>query len=161
MNRYKLLRGFKVNYIPGWDCHGLPIELKALQKLQSEAGDASDALSPVRTREVARFFAEDAIKHQQQDCARWGVLADWEDPEQWYRTMDKEYEAVQLGGLRWCGPGASARALMHACLGPAAQACSPTSWRAASSTAAASRCTGRPALGRRWRRRSWSTWTTT
>lgn len=96
INRYKLLRGFRVQFVPGWDCHGLPIELKALQQLQAGGERDHESLGPVRVRQLARKFAEDAIAQQQLDFARWGVMADWTDPAAWYRTMDRDYEAAQL-----------------------------------------------------------------
>eukprot|EP00698_Gefionella_okellyi_P023662 TRINITY_DN8146_c0_g1_i1.p1 TRINITY_DN8146_c0_g1~~TRINITY_DN8146_c0_g1_i1.p1 ORF type:complete len:989 (+),score=182.70 TRINITY_DN8146_c0_g1_i1:27-2969(+) len=89
--RYQLLRGKHVNFIPGWDCHGLPIELKALEGL----GQKSRAdLSPMDIRRRARAVAETAIADQAASFQRWGVMADWKNP---YLTMDKEYEAAQIG----------------------------------------------------------------
>ncbi|KAM9707648.1 isoleucine--tRNA ligase, mitochondrial isoform 2-T2 [Menidia menidia] len=86
-NRFELLRGRQVHYVPGWDCHGLPIELKALGEL------GTSGLSPLQIRQKAREFAEKAIARQKAAFQRWGVMADW---EQCYQTFDGTYEAAQL-----------------------------------------------------------------
>lgn len=84
-----MMRGYKVSYVPGWDCHGLPIELKALADL----GDKADNLTPMEIRSRAKAFAEKAIEKQKASFIRWGVMADW---EKCYCTFDKNYEAKQL-----------------------------------------------------------------
>ncbi|XP_077977648.1 isoleucine--tRNA ligase, mitochondrial-like [Glandiceps talaboti] len=89
LNRYKLLQGFKVHYIPGWDCHGLPIEIKAL----SLKPEDFNKLSPQEIRHTARKFAEKTIKTQMKAFKRWGVMADWNNC---YYTFDKEFEVSQL-----------------------------------------------------------------
>ncbi|XP_051942638.1 isoleucine--tRNA ligase, mitochondrial isoform X2 [Hippocampus zosterae] len=86
-NRFEMLRGRRVHYIPGWDCHGLPIELKALGEL-----GATD-LRPLQIRRKARQFAKGAIERQKAAFQRWGVMADW---GQCYYTYDGAYEATQL-----------------------------------------------------------------
>uniref|UniRef100_A0A4W6C333 isoleucine--tRNA ligase n=1 Tax=Lates calcarifer TaxID=8187 RepID=A0A4W6C333_LATCA len=86
-NRFEMLRGRQVHYIPGWDCHGLPIELKALGEL------GTSGLSPLQIRQKAREFAEGAIARQKAAFQRWGVMADW---DQCYYTFDGVYEAAQL-----------------------------------------------------------------
>ncbi|XP_061157054.1 isoleucine--tRNA ligase, mitochondrial isoform X1 [Syngnathus typhle] len=86
-NRFEMLRGRQVHYVPGWDCHGLPIELKALGEL-----GAVD-LSPLQIRRQARQFANGAIERQKAAFQRWGVMADW---AQCYYTYDGTYEAAQL-----------------------------------------------------------------
>ncbi|XP_017331151.1 isoleucine--tRNA ligase, mitochondrial isoform X2 [Ictalurus punctatus] len=86
-NRFEMLRGRKVSYVPGWDCHGLPIELKALGEL-----DATH-LSPLQIRQKAREFAESAVASQRAAFERWGVMADWENC---YYTFNGPYEAAQL-----------------------------------------------------------------
>ncbi|XP_055010835.1 isoleucine--tRNA ligase, mitochondrial isoform X2 [Boleophthalmus pectinirostris] len=86
-NRFEMLRGRQVHYIPGWDCHGLPIELKALGEL------GTSGLSPLQIRHKAREFAEKAIARQKAAFQRWGVMADW---DQCYFTYDGTYEAAQL-----------------------------------------------------------------
>ena len=93
-NRYQLLNGKRIDYIPGWDCHGLPIELKALQNLSQ---DEREKLSPGEIRELAREVAIEAIEGQRNDFKRWGVMADWRDvQDNNYTTMNKEYEFAQL-----------------------------------------------------------------
>lgn len=86
-NRFEMLRGRQVHYIPGWDCHGLPIELKALGDM------GTSGLSPLQIRQKAREFAEGAIARQKAAFQRWGVMADW---DQCYYTFDGNYEAAQL-----------------------------------------------------------------
>ncbi|XP_010766358.1 isoleucine--tRNA ligase, mitochondrial [Notothenia coriiceps] len=86
-NRFEMLRGRQVHYIPGWDCHGLPIELKALGEL------GTSGLGPLEIRQKAREFAEGAIARQKAAFQRWGVMADW---DQCYYTYDGVYEAAQL-----------------------------------------------------------------
>ncbi|KAM6913231.1 isoleucine--tRNA ligase, mitochondrial isoform 2-T2 [Xenentodon cancila] len=86
-NRFELLRGRQVHYVPGWDCHGLPIELKALGEL------GTSGLSPLQIRQKAREFAEGAIARQKAAFQRWGVMADW---DRCYYTFDGTYEAAQL-----------------------------------------------------------------
>ncbi|KAM8834264.1 isoleucine--tRNA ligase, mitochondrial [Synchiropus picturatus] len=86
-NRFEMLRGRQVHYVPGWDCHGLPIELKAL----GQAGPGG--LSPLQIRRKARTFAEAAAARQKAAFQRWGVMADW---DHCYYTYDGSYEAAQL-----------------------------------------------------------------
>uniref|UniRef100_A0A4W5R3S2 isoleucine--tRNA ligase n=1 Tax=Hucho hucho TaxID=62062 RepID=A0A4W5R3S2_9TELE len=86
-NRFEMLRGKQVHYVPGWDCHGLPIELKALGEL------GTSGLSPLQIRQKAREFAEGAIARQRAAFQRWGVMADW---DKCYYTFDGTYEAAQL-----------------------------------------------------------------
>lgn len=89
INRYKLMRGFKIKYIPGWDCHGLPIEHKALQQLDAKS------LSPTQIRQVSQKLAAKAIRQQRNDFEKWAILADW-DHDAIYATMNPDYEAKQL-----------------------------------------------------------------
>ena len=92
--RYKLGQGYKVNYVPGWDCHGLPIELKAIEQHASlEAGDARNATKAVNVREAARKLAADAVEEQKKAFRQWGIMADWQNA---WKTMDKGYEIAQL-----------------------------------------------------------------
>ncbi|XP_069787334.1 isoleucine--tRNA ligase, mitochondrial isoform X2 [Narcine bancroftii] len=84
-----MMRGYRVHFIPGWDCHGLPIELRAL----AECGDQAKMLSPIEIRTKAREFAERTIERQRSAFIRWGVMADWDNC---YYTFDKQYEAKQL-----------------------------------------------------------------
>ncbi|CAO3658029.1 unnamed protein product [Umbelopsis ramanniana] len=89
--RYKLLQGHKVHYTPGWDCHGLPIELKALEKLKAKD---SKNLLPSEIRKVARERALLEVEKQKKDFMSWGVMGDWDKP---YLTLNKDFEIRQLG----------------------------------------------------------------
>jgi isoleucyl-tRNA synthetase len=115
----KTLSGFDTPYIPGWDCHGLPIELMVEKKV-GKVGHKVDAF---KFRELCRKYADSQIKLQIADFKRLGVLGDWENP---YRTMDFQTEAdivrslgriVEKGHLRkgekpvhWCPDCGSALA---------------------------------------------------
>ncbi|CAH9142186.1 unnamed protein product [Cuscuta epithymum] len=90
INRYKLLQNHKVKYVPGWDCHGQPIELKVLQSLDD---DARRELTPQKLRAMAAKFAKNTVKSQMASFKRYGVWADWDHP---YLTLDPEYEAAQI-----------------------------------------------------------------
>lgn len=90
INRYKLLQNYKVHFVPGWDCHGLPIELKVLQSMDKEA---RNNLTPLKLRAKAAKFAKDTVKTQMSSFKRFGVWADWNNP---YLTLDSEYEAAQI-----------------------------------------------------------------
>ncbi|MBW4635200.1 MAG: isoleucine--tRNA ligase [Iphinoe sp. HA4291-MV1] len=91
INRYQLLRGLKVRYVPGWDCHGLPIELKVLQNMKSAE---RQNLTPLQLRHKAKEFALSAVNEQRKSFKRYGVWGDWEHP---YLTLNPEYEAAQIG----------------------------------------------------------------
>jgi len=91
INKYQLLQGRKVRYVPGWDCHGLPIELKVLQAMKPEE---RRNLTPIELRQRAKTWA---IEQQQQQCSsfmRYGVWGDWSHP---YLTLTPDYEAAQIG----------------------------------------------------------------
>ncbi|XP_027116024.2 isoleucine--tRNA ligase, chloroplastic/mitochondrial isoform X1 [Coffea arabica] len=90
INRYKLLQNFKVQYVPGWDCHGLPIELKVLQSLDEVT---RKELTPLKLRKKAAKFATATVKAQMASFRRYGVWGDWDHP---YLTLDPEYEAAQI-----------------------------------------------------------------
>ncbi|MGK7944013.1 MAG: isoleucine--tRNA ligase [Microcystaceae cyanobacterium] len=91
INKYKLLQGYKVRYVPGWDCHGLPIELKVLQSMKSKE---RQGLTPLKLRQKARDFAVETQQKQAEGFKRYGVWGDWEHP---YLTLTPEYEAAQIG----------------------------------------------------------------
>ncbi|WP_298615531.1 isoleucine--tRNA ligase [uncultured Thermosynechococcus sp.] len=91
INKYQLLRGRKVYYRPGWDCHGLPIELKVLQTLKPEE---RAQLTPLTLRQRAKDFALKTVAEQKQSFQRYGVWGDWEHP---YLTLTPDYEAAQIG----------------------------------------------------------------
>ncbi len=88
--KYKTLRGFDVPYVPGWDCHGLPIESKVTQQLREQGNTAADAAT-IRT--ACDAYARKFIGIQREQFKRLGVFGDWENP---YLTLDKEYEADEL-----------------------------------------------------------------
>ncbi len=90
INKYKLLRGYKVRYVPGWDCHGLPIELKVLQKMKSKE---RQNLSPLQLRQKASEFARQTMEEQREGFQRFGIWGDWNNP---YLTLAPEYEAAQI-----------------------------------------------------------------
>ena len=85
----RTLDGFDSPYIPGWDCHGLPIELQ-VEKKHGRPGVKLDAQA---FRAACRAYAEEQIELQRRDFKRLGVLGDWDHP---YRTMSPRYEAQQL-----------------------------------------------------------------
>lgn len=91
INRYQLLKGRKVRYVPGWDCHGLPIELKVLQNLKSAE---RQNLTPLQLRQKAKEFALATIDDQRQNFKRYAIWGDWDNP---YLTLQPEYEAAQIG----------------------------------------------------------------
>lgn len=88
----KGLSGFDSPYIPGWDCHGLPIELKVEQIV----GKPGEKISAAQFREECRKYAYEQIEAQKKDFIRLGVLGDWEKP---YLTMDYKTEANTIRAL--------------------------------------------------------------
>ncbi len=84
--RYKSLRGFRTPYVPGWDCHGLPIEQKVMRGLQAENKQVSTA----EMRSLCDAFSEGWIATQTKQFKRLGVLADWKNE---YKTKAPAYEA--------------------------------------------------------------------
>lgn len=88
----KLMAGFDAPYVPGWDCHGLPIEL-AVEKKHGKVGVKLDAK---QFRAQCRTYASEQIAGQSKDFQRLGVLGDWKTP---YRTMDFAFEAEMLRSL--------------------------------------------------------------
>mmetsp|Transcript_7003 Transcript_7003/g.15470 ORF Transcript_7003/g.15470 Transcript_7003/m.15470 type:complete len:1084 (+) Transcript_7003:54-3305(+) len=90
INRYQLLKGKQVHYVPGWDCHGLPIELKVLQGMKSKE---RQGLTPIKLRERAAEFAKETVKKQSESFQRYGVYGDFDHP---YLTLQPEFEAAQI-----------------------------------------------------------------
>ena len=88
--KYKTLRGFSAPYVPGWDCHGLPIEFKVTQEMR-KAGDTSADAATIR--KACEAYARKYIDIQREQFKRLGVLGDWDNP---YLTLNKEYEADEL-----------------------------------------------------------------
>ncbi|MGH7251613.1 MAG: isoleucine--tRNA ligase, partial [Nitrospiraceae bacterium] len=85
----KTMAGSHAPYVPGWDCHGLPIEHQVLKEL----GDKKKDLDALAIRKLCRDYAEKYFKIQRDEFKRLGVLGDWEHP---YLTMDPAYEATIL-----------------------------------------------------------------
>jgi len=110
--KYKTMRGFDALYVPGWDCHGLPIEHACLK----EMGKRKDEVERVAFRREARKYAEKFIDIQREEFKRLGVFGEWGKP---YLTMDFEYQAAiaesflkiyekgyieqRLKPVPWCG----------------------------------------------------------
>jgi isoleucyl-tRNA synthetase len=88
--KYKTIRGFSAPYIPGWDCHGLPIEFKVSQDMRKASDTSADAST---IRKACEVYARKYIDLQRTQFKRLGVLGDWENP---YLTLNKEYEADEL-----------------------------------------------------------------
>ncbi|HEX9113164.1 MAG TPA: isoleucine--tRNA ligase, partial [Nitrospirota bacterium] len=110
--KFKTMEGFRSPYVPGWDCHGLPIEHQVLKSL----GPKKEGMSQIEIRRLCREYAEKFIDVQREEFKRLGVFGDWDHP---YLTMDFSYEAaivrelgkfVAAGGVYkgkkpvyWCG----------------------------------------------------------
>lgn len=85
----KTMEGYRAPYVPGWDCHGLPIEHQVLKDL----GDKKKSLSKGEIRQRCRAYAEKFVAIQREEFQRLGVLGDWTHP---YMTMTPDYEAAIL-----------------------------------------------------------------
>ncbi|MGH7847052.1 MAG: isoleucine--tRNA ligase [Candidatus Binatia bacterium] len=91
--KYKNMTGYWAPYIPGWDCHGLPIELQ----VEKNIGRARKlALSKPEIRRLCKEYAEKFIDIQRTEFMRLGILGDWHNP---YRTIDHSYEAAEVREL--------------------------------------------------------------
>lgn len=112
--RSNLGRGRHVEYRPGWDCHGLPIELKALQAhretsvnqaknsltdspAKEAASAAESGLGPLGIRKAAQELARKTVEEQKNAFRSWGVMGDWDAS---YKTMDPDFELRQLAVFR-------------------------------------------------------------
>ena len=109
--KVKTMSGYDAPYVPGWDCHGLPIE----HQVDKLLGKAKRDMTPVQIREKCREYAEKYVGIQREEFVRLGVLGDWDNP---YLTMSRDYEVgtvkefakfVANGGLyrgfkpvHWC-----------------------------------------------------------
>ena len=93
--KYKTLQGFSAPYVPGWDCHGLPIEFKVSQEIRKSSGTGVSPVSfdPATIRKACEAYARKYIDIQREQFKRLGVLGDWDNP---YLTLNKEYEADEL-----------------------------------------------------------------
>ncbi|MBQ8297867.1 MAG: isoleucine--tRNA ligase [Ruminococcus sp.] len=87
--KYKNMSGFCAPYVPGWDTHGLPIELKAMKEIGVENG----AIPPVELRKHCRDYAMTHVDNQMKQFKRLGSLGDYDDP---YLTLRHDYEARQI-----------------------------------------------------------------
>ncbi|GAJ10275.1 unnamed protein product, partial [marine sediment metagenome] len=83
----KQMDGYDVPYVPGWDCHGLPIELQ----VDHELGDKKKGMTQSEIRKRCRWFADRFIKIQRDEFKRLGILGEWDRP---YLTMSYNYEAT-------------------------------------------------------------------
>ena len=83
----KQMDGFDAPYVPGWDCHGLPIE----HKVDQELGGRKRSMSQVEVRKYCRQYAEKFVDIQRKEFRRLGVLGEWDNP---YLTMSYDYEAT-------------------------------------------------------------------
>ena len=88
--RFQLSQGKIVDYVPGWDCHGLPIELKALETRH----DLAQQQNAIGIRKVARGLAQKAMENQKKSFKEWGIMADWNNA---WKTMQKRFQISQLG----------------------------------------------------------------
>lgn len=107
--RSKTWSGFDAPYVPGWDCHGLPIEA-VVEKLYGKN------IAPSRFRELSRQYAAEQIQRQKKDFIRLGVMGDWEHP---YITMDFKTEAEivrNMGEIYKQGYLVKGRKPIHFCL---------------------------------------------
>jgi isoleucyl-tRNA synthetase len=98
------MMGYWTPYIPGWDCHGLPIEIQ----VDKELGAKKAQMNKLEIRRAARKHAEKFLALQREDFKRLGILGEWETP---YMTMDPKYQAaiVRVFGrfdLQRSSPGA-------------------------------------------------------
>jgi isoleucyl-tRNA synthetase len=92
--KYKTMRGFDAPFVPGWDCHGLPVEHQLFRKL----GISKNEISQLEFRRKAREYASYFVHKQKEEFKRLGIFGRWEDP---YLTMDPRYEAdiVKIFGI--------------------------------------------------------------
>ena len=88
----RTLDGMDAPYVPGWDCHGLPIELQ----VEKKKGKPGAKISPAQFRQACREYARRQVDGQRKDFKRLGVLGDWDNP---YLTMDFRFEANIIRAL--------------------------------------------------------------
>ncbi|MCK4308011.1 isoleucine--tRNA ligase, partial [candidate division WOR-3 bacterium] len=91
--KYKTMAGYKVPFIPGWDCHGMPIEREVIKELREKGQN----LSNEELRESCKKFAQKFVDIQKEEFTRLGVFGEWDNP---YITMDPEYEAKVIDIFR-------------------------------------------------------------
>ncbi len=90
--KVKRMEGFHAPYVPGWDCHGLPIELQVEKNL----GSKKHTMSKLEMRRECRTYAAKFVAIQKEEFKRLGILGDWENP---YLTMNYEYEGLTAAEL--------------------------------------------------------------
>jgi isoleucyl-tRNA synthetase len=90
--KVKRMEGFHAPYVPGWDCHGLPIELQVEKNL----GSRKNHVSKLEMRKLCREYAAKFVDIQRDEFKRLGVLGDWDNP---YLTMNFEYEGLTAAEL--------------------------------------------------------------
>ena len=95
INRSHQMLGYDANYVPGWDCHGLPIEWKVEEEFRSK-GRAKDDVPASEFRKRCREYAAGWLDTQREEFKRLGVIGDWDQP---YKTMNFESESVICGEL--------------------------------------------------------------
>jgi len=87
--KYKSMKGFNSPFIPGWDCHGLPIETQLLKESKGQKPKIEDLKNLIEFREKCKEYALKYVDIQRQEFKRLGVFADWGNP---YLTLDPDYE---------------------------------------------------------------------
>lgn len=87
--KYKSMKGFNADYVPGWDTHGLPIEFQVTKNMEVALSD----IDPVELREKCKEYAHHYINVQREEFKRLGVMAEWDKP---YLTLNSSYEAKQI-----------------------------------------------------------------
>ena len=90
--KYKNIRGFNTPYVPGWDCHGMPIEHNVTKNL----GEKAKEYPKVKLRKKCREYANKFVDIQREEFKRLGVFGYWDKP---YITMSKEYESTIIGSF--------------------------------------------------------------
>ena len=90
--KLKTMEGYDSPYVPGWDCHGLPIEIK----IDNELGPRKAQMTTAQIRAECRKYAAKYVDLQRADFIRLGILGQWQDP---YLTMSAQYEAVIAGAF--------------------------------------------------------------
>jgi len=90
--KYKTMRGFDAPYVPGWDCHGLPVE----HQLFRQMGKTKHEVEQVKFRKKAHAYAMKYVGIQRDEFKRLGIFGNWEDP---YLTLDTKYEASIVNSL--------------------------------------------------------------
>ncbi|HKX13087.1 MAG TPA: isoleucine--tRNA ligase [bacterium] len=110
--KYKTLAGFQSEFVPGWDCHGLPIE----HQVDKELGPKKSSMDVVQIRQACRDYAAKFVAIQREEFRRLGILARWDQP---YLTMDFGYEATiarELGRLVGKGLVYKGKKPVHWCI---------------------------------------------